>query len=187
MFNADKLMSFFQRGLAFDDFVQADPKAANWVSIRNSAALTGQQKLLLQGFTREMNVLVMSSLWCGDCVEQCPLLDVIASASDKINLKFIDRDACDELKNALVINAGNRVPIAIFMAEDYEFCAMYGDRTLSRYRNVASALNGACSTGLGTPPAEHTAQALQEWLNEFERIQLMLITSARLRKKHGEI
>ena len=187
MLNASKLQSFFQAGHSFADYTALDSKGASWRKNRENATLTTQQQLLLKEFTREMNVLVMSSLWCGDCIEQCPLFDLIASGSDKINLKFVDRDDFEELKNALVINTGNRVPIVIFMAEDYEFCSAYGDRTLSRYRNVASALNGACSTGIGSQPTELTAMAVQEWLNEFERIQLMLKTSARLRKKHGEI
>ena len=36
---------------------------------------------LLGGFTREMKVLVISGIWCGDCVAQGPLLHHIASAN----------------------------------------------------------------------------------------------------------
>lgn len=187
MFNSKQLQTLFNCGLAFDDYVKDDDNGKRWQQVRSGICLSQQQKELLNSFSREMKVLVMSGIWCGDCIEQCPIMDVIACGSDKIELKFIDRDESAELKDLLRINAGNRVPVAIFMAEDFEFCSLYGDRTLSRYRKVAHTLNGACSTGIGMPNDEQNALAVAEWLNEFERIQLMLQTSARLRKLHGEI
>jgi hypothetical protein len=36
------------------------------------------------------------------------------------------------------------------------------------------------------PDAEETAATLQDWLDEFERVQLMLRLSTRLRQKHGD-
>jgi hypothetical protein len=35
-------------------------------------------------------------------------------------------------------------------------------------------------------PADEGAETLQEWLNEFERVQLLLRLSGRLRQKHGD-
>ena len=34
--------------------------------------------------------------------------------------------------------------------------------------------------------ADKFAAALQDWLNEFERVQLLLLLSARLRQKHND-
>jgi hypothetical protein len=33
---------------------------------------------------------------------------------------------------------------------------------------------------------DESAEVLQEWLNEFERVQWMLRLSTRLRQKHGD-
>ena len=159
-----------------------------WNQVYEAAKLTTVQLQLLSGFSRQMKVLILSGIWCGDCVQQCPLLQRIAEARpDLIDLRLLDRDANRDLTEQLKINAGDRVPVAIFMAEDFEFCSAYGDRTLNRYRALARVQLGAsCPIGIAPPPADELAATLQDWLNEFERIGLMLRLSARLRKKHGD-
>jgi hypothetical protein len=165
-----------------------DEQQRRWKQVYESAALTAAQRALVGGFGREMNVLVSSGVWCGDCVQQCPLLARIAEANAaKIHLRFLDRDAHADLTAQLQINGGNRVPVAVFMAEDFEHCAIYGERTLSRYRALAlKQLGAACPTGIVPPGAQELGATLQEWLNEFERVQLMLRLSPRLRQKHGD-
>jgi hypothetical protein len=85
------------------------------------------------------------------------------------------------------INGGDRVPVVIFLSEDNEFCGLAGDRTLARYRAIALKQLGAfCMTGIVPPDQEEIALTLQDWLNEIERVQLMLRLSPRLRQKHGD-
>ena len=73
------------------------------------------------------------------------------------------------------------------MAEDYEPVSVIGDRTLSRYRAIAARQFGASCDIPGTViPEREFNDTLQEWLNEFERVQLLLRLSARLRQKHGD-
>jgi|SRR5882672_2992730 len=159
-----------------------------WNQVYDAANLTTAQLQLLSGFSRSMKVLILSGIWCGDCVQQCPMLEKIAeSRPGLIDLRLLDRDANRDLTEQLRINGGDRVPVAIFMAEDFEFCSTFGDRTLNRYRAIARAQLGAsCPIGISAPPADELAATLQDWLNEFERIQLMLRLSARLRKKYGD-
>ena len=106
---------------------------------------------------------------------------------DLIELRLLDRDANRDLTEQLRINAGDRVPVALFLAEDFELCSIYGDRTLSRYRALArTQLGASCPIGIAPPPPDELAATLGDWLDEFERIQLMLRLSARLRKKYGD-
>jgi hypothetical protein len=73
------------------------------------------------------------------------------------------------------------------MAEDFEHCSIYGERPLSRYRILArKQLGESCEIAIAPPDAAEHASTLQDWLNEFERIQLLLRISPRLRKKHGD-
>ena len=159
-----------------------------WNQVYDAAQLTPAQLEVISGFGRPMKVLILSGIWCGDCVQQCPLLERIAEQRpDLMELRLLDRDANRDLTEQLRINAGDRVPVALFLAEDFELCSIQGDRTLSRYRALARAQLGAsCPIGIAPPPADELAATLQDWLNEFERIQLMLRLSARLRKKHGD-
>ena len=183
------LSDIFSQALSYDDYLASASaqQSQRWSDVHQAAKVTDKQEQLLSGFTREMNVLAVSSTACGDCIEQMPLVAKISQVSEKINLRFIDRDANAQLRDTLKINAGNRVPVLVFMAEDFEFCSAYGDRSLTRYRSIADRMLGAaCSTGLFIPEDDELAGTLSDWLNEFERIQLMLRLSARLRQKHND-
>src|SRR5688500_1889317 len=118
-----------------------------------------------------------------DCVNQCPIFDHFEKANDRIRIRYFDRDVDLDLSTDLATCGGQRVPTVLFLSEDNHVCGRYGDRTLSKYRQMASTLSGAaCATGFGETLLETVTG---EWLNEFERIQWMLRTSGRLREKHG--
>jgi hypothetical protein len=116
------------------------------------------------------------------------MLDAIAAANPaKIDLKWLDRDEHIDLSNLIRINAGLRVPTVIFMAEDFEPVSIFGDRTLTRYRAIAAKQLGPSCPMPGAPiPQDELNATLQEWVNEFERVQLLLRLSTRLREKHGD-
>ena len=104
-----------------------------------------------------------------------------------IALRLLDRDEHKDLSSQLRINGGDRVPVALFLSEDNELCSVFGDRPLSRYRALAARqLGPSCPTGLFVPESDELAATLQDWLNEVERVQLMLRLSGRLRQKHGD-
>ena len=91
------------------------------------------------------------------------------------------------LADAVKICGGRRVPTVIFLAEDGAFCGLLGDRTLSKYRQLVQSLDGAaCPTGLVGTDSGSLAAVVQDWLDEFERVQGMLRTSPRLREIHGD-
>ena len=177
-------------GLEFESYVAtAKPEhAEKWMEIYERIKLTDPQRALIASFERSMRVLVTSGTWCGDCVAQCPMMARIAQANpDRIALRFVDRDEHSDLAEKVVINMGMRVPTAIFLAEDDEPIAIFGDRTLTRYRAVAAKQLGAACPIPGAPiPGDELAQTLQEWVDQFERASLILRLSPRLREKHGD-
>ncbi len=146
------------------------------------------QRLLVHGFVRQMKILAFSGVWCGDCVEQCPLIQRIAEANPaKIDLRFIERPRDGELKPELRINEGNRVPVVLFFSEDDKWCATAGDRTIHRYRAIAlRKLGPMCPTGIVAPEKAEVDATLSDWLNEVERVQLMLRLTPRLREKYQD-
>ncbi len=183
------LQEHFDRGRSYADFLDryATPdQRERWDRFHSEVSLTSDQQALLAGFVRRMQVLVIAGTWCGDCVNQCPIFDHFARACAKIELRFVDRDDSPELMEAFPTCGGARVPTVLFLSEDGHLCSRFGDRTLARYREMAASLSGAaCPTGLATDHAL-TARVVQEWLDEFERVQLMLRTSGRLRQLHGD-
>ncbi|WP_437226865.1 thioredoxin family protein [Planctomicrobium sp. SH661] len=179
----------FETGLPYHDFLTKYGTAEQqrrWADFHASISLTDSQKALLASFTREMKVLVLAGAWCGDCVNQCPMFEHFASQTPKLQIRYADRDDAPELAQALTTCGGARVPAVVFLSEDGQFCGRYGDKTLSKYRDAVQKLEGAsCPTGLGIDNELNKA-VLQDWLNEFERIQCMLRTSSRLRQLHGD-
>ena len=188
--DAHELSSFYDNALPYVRYVASGTaeQQRRWLQVFEATSLNPAQSALVAGFVREMKVLVVSGIWCGDCVQQCPLLERIAMANPaKVAVRFVDRDEQKALSSKFRINGGDRVPVALFLAEDYEHCATFGDRTLNRYRALAvRQLGAACPTGILAPEAGELAATIQDWLDEFERVQIMLRLSGRLRQKHGD-
>lgn len=180
----------FAAALPYDRYVHTgtDEHRRRWQQVYDAAQITAAQKSLVAGFVRQMNVLIISGIWCGDCVQQCPLIARIAEAnSARISLRILDRDEHRDLAEAFRVNAGDRVPVALLLAEDFEFCAAFGDRTINRCRALAQRqLGAACPTGIVGPDKEELNATLADWLAEIERVQLMLRLSPRLREKYGD-
>lgn len=161
---------------------------ANWSRAAANIRLTPAQTTLIGGFIRRLNLLVLSGTWCGDCAQQCPMLHAIAAANPAcIDLRFLDRDEHADLSEPLRICGGLRVPTVVFLNEDFDFVAILGDRTLSRYRALAAQKLGASCPLPGAPlPPDQVGATVQDWVNEVERVHLLLRLSPKLREKHDD-
>jgi hypothetical protein len=179
----------FDQGLKYADFLSHygnDDQRARWQAFHQQVELTSAQRELLASFKRQMKVLCLAGAWCGDCVNQCPIFDHFTRHAQVIDLRFFDRDANPELAGELKICGGARVPVVVFLSEDGHEVGRYGDRTLSKYRQmIAERLGPSCPTGLAID-GSLTSAVVQDWLNEFERVQWILRTSARLRALHND-
>jgi thiol-disulfide isomerase/thioredoxin len=204
------LFSEFEAGLPLARFLAkygTDAHRTRWQMALDQTALTAEQRALVGTFTRRTNVLVLAGAWCGDCSSQCPIFERIAEAAPAlvaphagastperdegeramIVTRYLDRDEHADVQALLQINGGNRVPVAVFFSEDGHEVARYGERTLARYRQLVSQLTGeGCATGFvkGDDPTQRAV--VQEWLNEFERVQWVLRLSPRLRRVHND-
>jgi len=182
--------ALFGQGLAYEAFLRKygnDEQQRRWSGVHAQVVLSEPQKQLLQSFTREMKVLILAGTWCGDCVNQCPIFAHFAAQNAKIGIHYFDRDDNPELAQEMSICGAPRVPSVLFLSEDGFSCGRAGDRTLSTYRDiVARQLGPSCPTGIAPPEKTLLQNVVQDWLDEFERIQLMLRTSGRLRQLHGD-
>lgn len=180
----------FAAALPYETFLDryaTPPQRTRWDAMHGRFALTAEQSAGLAGYIRRMPVLCLAGAWCGDCINQCPVFDHFARASSAIELRFLDRDAQVDVRDALAINGGHRVPVVVFLSEDGFEVARYGERTLSTYRRLAAEqLGPACPTGLVMPDDDVVARVASEWLAEFERAQWILRLSPRLRQLHND-
>jgi thiol-disulfide isomerase/thioredoxin len=180
----------FEAALPYRAFLDrhANPdQRARWDAFHGRVSLMPAQKALLGGFVRKMPVLVLAGAWCGDCVNQCPIFAHFAAASPALDVRYLDRDARPDIAAHLKVCGGQRVPTLMFLSEDFTPILFYGDKTLSAYRAAATAQFGeSCSSGAVPPPADAIAAVVGDWLDQFERVQLILRLSGRLRQVHGD-
>jgi thiol-disulfide isomerase/thioredoxin len=182
--------SLFAEALPYAAFLDrhATPaRRARWDAMHERITLTDEQTSLLASFRRRMPVFVLNGAWCGDCINQCPIFEHFAAASPALEVRYLDRDARADVRSALMINGGQRVPVVVFLSEDFREVGRYGDRTINTYRRLAAQqLGPSCPTGHVPPDDEAIAAVTADWLREFERVQLLLRLSTRLRERHGD-
>jgi hypothetical protein len=177
-------------GLPYEDFLNryaTDNQKQRWRQVHAQVALTDSHRQLLGSFKRSMNVLCLVGAWCGDCINQCPIFEHFVAAAPVIRVRYLDRDEHADVQKELQINGGNRVPVVVFLSEDGQEVARYGERTLSKYRQMMrDQVGDSCPTGLAILGDPLLVQVTQDWLNEFERVQWLLRLSPRLRQVHGD-
>jgi thiol-disulfide isomerase/thioredoxin len=184
------LFDRFSAGLSYTDFLARhanEGQLKRWHAMHRQAGITASQRELLTSFGRVMNVMCLAGAWCGDCINQCPIFEHFAAAAPALKIRYFDRDEHADLQKTLQINGGNRVPVLVFFSEDGQEVARYGERTLSKYREMMRDQAGdSCPTGIVVPGDSLLAEVTKDWLNEFERVQWILRLSPRLRQLHGD-
>lgn len=180
----------YDRAQPYSEFLArygSEAHRQRWQAVYDRGHLDEAQQRLLGGFERKMHLLCLAGTWCGDCVSQGPVLQRMAEAGPMVGLRFADRDEEAAVQDALALNGGRRIPVVVFLSEDFEECGRYGDRTLAVYRRMShERLGAACPTGILPPGPDHLAELTADWLREIERLQLMLRLSPRLRAVHGD-
>jgi thiol-disulfide isomerase/thioredoxin len=123
--------SAFNVALPYEAFLQnhATPEQqTKWEASRSQISLVEEHKRVLKDFVRKMPVMVLAGAWCGDCVSQCPIFLHFAEIAPCIDLRFLDRDAQPEIAAHLTVCGGQRVPVALFLSEDFFPIVTHGDR-----------------------------------------------------------
>ncbi len=184
------LRATFDAALPYDAYVATGTpdQRASWAAFHARVLPTPAQRDLIASFTRRVHILVSSGTWCGDCVQQVPMLDHIARVNaESLRLRIVDRDRHAELAEQIRICGGLRVPTVLFLNEDFEFVGLSGDQVLARFRAKARAKLGASCPLPGAPvPADEIAATFQGWLDEVERAHLLCRLSPKLRERHAD-
>lgn len=179
----------FAKALPYEDYVATGTagQQEKWRVYRERFSLTSEQKKVAAGFKREINVIVLSGMWCGDCARQCPIIDAIAAAAQTFNVRFVDNQAIPQLRDEVRIHGASRVPVAVSLSEDFFEIGRSGDRQLAAYqRKAQTELGAACDAGIVPPSSEELAVELQQWFEHFERLQLLVRVSPFLRRRHND-
>jgi len=176
--------------LSYDEYLLAHGTPNDrekWQRSWEATELTPAQLERIGTFRRRMTLFCMAGAWCGDCVEHVPILRSFEQHCSLIQLRLIDRDSNEAVREYLTICGSPRVPQTVVLSEDGLFVDRWGDRPLAKYRDLADRLAGAaCSSGLIIPGDPLRVAIIQDWFEELERCQYILRTSPTLRKRHGD-
>ena len=164
-------------------------RAGRWAPLgERIPALSEAQRDRVSGYGRKLNILLVSGVWCGDCVRQGPMIRQIAAAcDDQVALRVIDRDVNPELRDEVRVIGAARVPVVVFLSEDFHEAGRFGDRMLETYRRkAATEIGAACAVPTAEIPPEELAAERDEWLDIFERMLLMVRLAPPLRARYGD-
>lgn len=187
---ADFWRRHFELGLGYADYVAAmkPVRAERWRGMEAALPpLEPGQAARLAPHRRRVNVLFYGGAWCGNCARQGPMLVRLAAAAANAEVRFVEREASEALREELRVMGSLRVPVVVFLSEDFWEIGRCGDRLLLAYRaKAARELGPACETGLAPPPPDELAAEMGEWLDQFERMLLIARLSPPLRERHGD-
>lgn len=178
---------YFELGKGYEAYLAGgtEEERSKWEAMAANIQLNSNQKAIVSSFKRELNVIVMSGIWCGDCVRQGPMLRAIEQANDKLTFRYLDNRDNPPLQEELRINGAQKVPVVLALSEDFYELSRFGDRHLSVYRRKAEQEFGpACDAGILPPGQDELNVELDEWVGFFERIQHMLRLAPALRSKY---
>ena len=100
----DRLVESVCQGLSYRAFLDAFATSAQEQALGRDARAVRPDRGT-GGAARQLHaampVLCLAGAWCGDCINQCPVFDHFARASSVIDLRFLDRDALPEVREAL--------------------------------------------------------------------------------------
>lgn len=80
--------------------------------------ITPEVKLKLEGLKHEHILLVLSEGWCGDAAQIMPVINKMAEATDKLELKIVLRDDNDALMNEYLTNGSRSIPKLVLVDKD---------------------------------------------------------------------
>jgi len=90
--------------------------------------ISGETQNSLNQLKDGYTFLVIAEGWCGDAAQILPVINKIAEASTKINLKVVCRDENDELMSQFLTNGSKSIPKIIIVDKNYEVINSWGPR-----------------------------------------------------------
>jgi len=91
--------------------------------------LVDEVKLYLENLSKEYVWLVLAETWCGDAAQVLPVINKMAQASDKIELRVLLRDDNEPVMNLFLTNGTKSIPKLIILDKvSGEVIADFGPR-----------------------------------------------------------
>lgn len=120
----------FERGLTYDEYkAQMTRSKERFEQIEANFNPPAEIVETLRRLPEPLNVVVIAEDWCGDVINNMPLLGKLAKASGKLNLRCYLRDQNEDLMNRY-LNQGKfkSIPVFAFFDRDMRQIGVFIER-----------------------------------------------------------
>lgn len=128
-------------GVSYDDYLKDmnDKYRQGWIDKYDKIEITPAQREILASPSREMNIVVFAAGWCPDCKAACPILKIMEDLSNYIDLTLIDKDQHSDKMKDYHTNGGPRIPLVLFMNDEFEELDRWVERSKFGYQLLLEA------------------------------------------------
>ncbi len=110
----------FATGMTWKDYVaqMGDTRARTEENYAKSV-LTEEERKVFSGINHVRYVLMLAENWCGDVHRNSPLIAHICDAMPNCDLRVFLRDQNPDLRDALLNNGYQSIPVVVFFDKDW--------------------------------------------------------------------
>jgi hypothetical protein len=172
----------FAQGMTYDEFkAQMTRNQERFAANEHGLILDEADVEVFKRLPRPLNVLVLAEDWCGDVIDNLPILGRLAAASGKLTLRIFLRDQHPDLMDNY-LNRGEfrSIPVFVFFDDDFNEIG----RFIERPESVTSRRTGQRAALSGQHPELGDPTTPVGQLPEAARVRLMeLLAEVRAQSK----
>ena len=111
----------FEQGLTYDTFkAKMTRNQERFANNERAVELREDDLVAFRRLPHPLNVLVLAEDWCGDVIDNLPVLGRLAEGSGKLNLRIFPRDESPDLMDQYLNRGEYRsIPVFVFFDEQY--------------------------------------------------------------------
>jgi hypothetical protein len=121
--------SIFEGGEPYEKWIQTGEFESNrktMQELRGKLKPTAEEEAIASAVHRPVNVLAIAEDWCPDVVRHVPVLMNLAAASDKVHVRFIEREGAPDAFARYLTLGGEAVPKFVFLSDKFVECGGWG-------------------------------------------------------------
>jgi hypothetical protein len=172
----------FEQGMTYDEFkTQMTRNQERFAANERNLILKPADLEAFRRLPRPLNVLVLAEDWCGDVIDNLPILGRLAAESGKLNLRIFLRDQhLDLMERYLNRGEFRSIPVFAFFDDDFHEVG----RFIERPESVTSRRAGQRATLSAQHPELGDPTTPVGQLPEEARVRLMeLLAGVRAESK----
>jgi thiol-disulfide isomerase/thioredoxin len=121
--------AILESGKSFEAWLEAAENDKNRKAMEEGLAsqeLEPHVEALLGALPRPVYVVAIAEDWCGDVVRHAPVLQRLAQAAPKLEVRYITREQHKDVFVRFLTNGGEAIPKFVFLSDQFVECGNWG-------------------------------------------------------------